>query len=54
MLLPIWGRTEWSERAYICSESTEGDIGVGGKAGEKDLKLGEGSGDEVWEAGTDS
>ena len=53
-MLPIWGRTEWSERAHICSESTEGDIGVGGKAGEKDLKLGEGSGDEVWEAGTDS
>lgn len=53
-MLPIRGRKGQSERAHICSERTEGDVGVEGEAGEKDLKLREGSGDEVWEAGTDS
>lgn len=46
-MLPIRGRKGLSER-------TAGDVGVGGEAGEKNLKLREGSGDEVWEAGTDS
>ena len=52
-MLPIRGRKGLSERAHICSERTAGDVGVGGEAGEENLKLREGSGDEVWEAGTD-